>query len=85
MDGGVRQDIHIAPKQFFEILLQSYEVEQRSIVGHFDQQVDVAIRLVFPSRDRTEYANVARAVQSGNREYLLAISFNGHGVARLKL
>ena len=52
-----------------------------SVVLHFDQQINVAIEPVFASRDRTEYANVPRAVASGDAEDLLAIAFNGHGSA----
>ena len=37
MDDDVGQDVDVAFKQFFEILLQPHEAEQRSIVCYLDQ------------------------------------------------
>ena len=79
MDAGVRQHVHVAPEQLFEILLEANEVEERPVVFHLDQQIDVAVGPVIAASDGTEYADVPRAVLGGDTEDLVAVPVNRHG------
>jgi hypothetical protein len=79
MDAVVGQDVDMASEQLFEILLEPDEVEQRPVVFHFDQEIDVAVSAVVTACDGTEYADVARSVLRGNAENLFAVPVDRHG------
>lgn len=79
MEARVGHDVHVAPEEYFEILLETNEVEQRPVVFHLDQEIDVAASPVVTARDGTEHAHVARAVLRGNAEDLFAVPVNRHG------
>ena len=80
MDARVSQYVHLALEKLLEFLVKAHEIQERSVVVHFDQQINVAIEPVFTSRDRTKHADVPRAVAGGDAEDLFAISFDGQGV-----
>jgi hypothetical protein len=79
MDARIGQDVHAAPEEIFKILLESYEVEERPVVFHLDQEIDVAVSPVVAACYGTEYAHVARAVLRGDAEDLFAVPVNRHG------
>jgi hypothetical protein len=79
MDARVGQDVHVAPEEFFEILLEPDEVKERPAVFHLDQQIHVAIGQVLAACDGTEYAHVPCAVLCGDAEDLFAVPINRHG------
>jgi hypothetical protein len=79
MDARIRQDIHIPAEESFQLLFESNEVEERPVLFHFDQQIDVAVGPVVSAGDRPEYAHVPRAVLCGNPEDLFAVLVNRHG------
>lgn len=76
--GHSGQDVHVAPEEIFEVLLEPDEVEERSVVFHVDQQIDVAVGPVVAACDGTEYAHVPRAVLCGDTEDLFAAPVNRH-------
>ena len=79
MEARVSQDVYVAPEELFQILLETDEVEEGSVVVHLDQQIDVAVGLVVAARDGTEDAHVPRAVRGGNAQNLVAGPVNCHG------
>jgi hypothetical protein len=52
-------------EKLLELLFEAHQIQESSVVLHFDQQINIAIESVFASRDRTKHANVPRAVASG--------------------
>ena len=79
MDAAIGQDVYMTLEQPFQILFEPDEVEQRPVVFHLDQEIDVAVRPVVTARDRTKYPYVARAVPCGNAEDLFPVPVNRHG------
>jgi len=75
VDARVGQDVHAAAEEYFEILLETDEVEKGSVVSHLDQEIDVALRPVVTACDGTEYAHVPR----GDAQDLFAVPVNRHG------
>jgi hypothetical protein len=56
------QHIDLTVEQFFEILTKPYDVQQRTVRVHVDQQVHIAIATVVATCDRTEHSEIARTV-----------------------
>ena len=70
LDGCSRRSrmSNVAPEELFEILLEPDQVEERPVVFHLDQQIDVAVVPVVAACDRTENAHVPCAVLRGDAE-----------------
>ena len=79
MDARVGQDVNVAPKEICEVLLEPDEVEERPVVFHLDQQIDIAVGPSVTACDGSEYAHVPRAVQCGYAEDLFAVRVNRPG------
>lgn len=78
-DARVGQDVHVAPEELCQILLEPDEVKERSVLVHLNQQIHVAVRPVNAACDGTEYTHVPRAVLSGDAQDLFATPVNRHG------
>ena len=63
MEAGRLDEIDGRAQQVAKIRLQSSQVEEVAAGVQIDEKVDIAVRVVFPPRDGTEYANVRCAMQ----------------------
>jgi hypothetical protein len=79
MDARLGEDIHTTPEELFEILLEPDKIQERPVVLHLDQQIDIAVGSVIAAGDGTEDAHVPRAVPGGNAQDLVTVLVNRHG------
>jgi hypothetical protein len=79
MQTGAGQHVDSAVQELFEILAERHDVQQRAVWVHVHQQIDVAIRADVATRDRAEYAEVARPVLRRDSEDVLTFLLQVHG------
>jgi hypothetical protein len=57
-----REHVYAAAEQIFQVLAQADEVEQRPILFHVNQEIQVAVRARFPARPGPEDPDVPSPV-----------------------
>jgi len=50
MEARVSQNINLAVEKLFQFLFKTYEIQERSVVLHFDEQINVATDAVLAPR-----------------------------------
>ena len=63
--GSGRHHLHVGTQQVLQIQPKRDQVEERARGLEFHEKVDVAVFMVYPSRHRSENANIPRAMPAG--------------------
>jgi hypothetical protein len=82
-DASVPKSRHrLCTAAVFELLSKRDEIEQRAFRLHVDQQLEIALRPLIATRDRTEQANVSSSVSCCDVSDLVSFVLDIHGLFR---
>lgn len=68
MNARRREHVYAAAEQIFQVLAQADEVEQRPILFHVHEEIQVAVRTRFPAGLGPEDPDVPSAVSRGDAQ-----------------
>ena len=59
-EAALREHLHLSSEKLLKVLLQSDHIEPRSAWLDIDEEVDVALLMIIPARNRAEHSDIAR-------------------------
>lgn len=78
MEACVRQDIHLAVEQLFEVLAKADKIHERAAGFHVHQEIDVTFWPRITPRDRSEDTDISSTVSGSDPHDLASLFLKVH-------